>query len=169
MTRRAVVAGAALGALWVLLTGGYTLGNALVGVAMGLVLVRLARDPRAPTALGALDDRLAWTARRAWACVGLFVFFVRELVVANVRMAYYTIMPLSRIRPGIVAVPLEPMSDAAVTLLANLITLTPGTLSVELSPDRRTLYVHAMEVDDPAAVVREIKTGFERRVREVMR
>ena len=53
-------------------------------------------------------------------------------------------------------------------LLANLISLTPGTLSVDVSTDRSTLYIHAMNVDDPAALRREIKDGFERLIKEVV-
>ena len=71
--------------------------------------------------------------------------------------------------PGIVAVPLELASDLEITVLATLITLTPGTLSLHLAEDRRTLYVHAMYIDDPAALVHGIKDGYERRVREVFR
>ncbi|MCP6657999.1 Na+/H+ antiporter subunit E, partial [Klebsiella pneumoniae] len=71
--------------------------------------------------------------------------------------------------PGIVAVPLDVESDLEVTVLATVITLTPGTLSLHLTDDRRTLDVHAMYIDDPAVLVRGIKEGFERRVREVFR
>jgi multicomponent Na+:H+ antiporter subunit E len=72
-------------------------------------------------------------------------------------------------RPGVVAVPLDARTDAEITLLANLITLTPGTLSLDVSADRSFLYVHAMYVDDVNDVKRQIKDGFERRLLEVMR
>ena len=74
---------------------------------------------------------------------------------------------MSSLSPGIVAVPLDLTSDAGITVLANLITLTPGTLSLDVSPDRRTLWVHALDVADPDAFRREVKEGFERRVKEV--
>jgi multicomponent Na+:H+ antiporter subunit E len=74
------------------------------------------------------------------------------------------ITPHLKSRPGIVAVPLDPRltSDAQLTLLANLISLTPGTLSLALSEDRRILYVHAMFVEDPDQVREEIKNGMEK-------
>jgi len=72
-------------------------------------------------------------------------------------------------RPGILAVPLDAQSDAEITLLANLLTLTPGTLSLDVSPDRRFLYVHIMYITDADATRRRIKDGFERRVLEVLR
>ena len=72
-------------------------------------------------------------------------------------------------RPGIVAVPLDARTDFEIMTLANLISLTPGTLSLDVSEDRRTLYVHAMFIDDPDALRREIKQGMERRVLEALR
>ena len=67
------------------------------------------------------------------------------------------------------AVPLDARTDAEITLFANVVSLTPGSLSLEVSPDRRTLYVHAMFLDDPDTFCRELKQGFERRVLELMR
>jgi multicomponent Na+:H+ antiporter subunit E len=69
-------------------------------------------------------------------------------------------------RSAIVAVPLDVRSDAGISVLANMITLTPGTTSLHVSDDRRVLYVHVMNVSDQS--VRQIKDGFERSVREVL-
>jgi multicomponent Na+:H+ antiporter subunit E len=97
------------------------------------------------------------------------LFFVWELVLSNLRVAWDVVTPRSYRRPGVIAVPLEARTDAEITLLANLITLTPGTLSLDVSPDRRTLYVHGMFVDDPEQLRRSLKEGFERRVLELLR
>jgi multicomponent Na+:H+ antiporter subunit E len=97
------------------------------------------------------------------------VFFAAELFLSNLRVAADVLSPRPRRRPGVVAVPLEATEDVEITLLANLVTLTPGTLSLDVSEDRRTLYVHGMFVDDPETFRREIKEGFERRVLELMR
>jgi multicomponent Na+:H+ antiporter subunit E len=74
-------------------------------------------------------------------------------------------------RPGVIAVPLDAKTDAEITLLANLITLTPGTLSLDLSPDRGVLYVHTMYIDqdDVERARRQIKDNLERRVLELLR
>jgi len=101
--------------------------------------------------------------------VELVWFFVKELVLANFRMAYYTLMPLNRMRPGVIAVPLEPMNEVELTVLSNLLTLTPGTLSLDVSKDRRTLFVHVMSFHDPEQVRREIKSGFETAVLKGLR
>ncbi len=108
-------------------------------------------------------------ARRFGRAVGLVMLFVREMVLANLRVAYDVVTPRHHMRPGIIALPLDVESDIEITLLANLITMTPGTLSLEVSSDRRVLYVHAMYIEDVPALQRKIKRDFERRVMEVTR
>jgi hypothetical protein len=77
----------------------------------------------------------------------------------------------SYVCPGVIAIPLDARTDAEITLLANLITLTPGSVSLDLSADRRSLYVHAMYIDggDIEAYRRSVKEGLERRVLELLR
>ena len=96
-------------------------------------------------------------------------YFLWQLLLSNLRVAYDVVTPHLYMRPGIVAVPLDARTDQEITLLANLITLTPGTLSLDVSEDRSTLYVHAMFVDSPDSVRDSIKNGFERRLLELIR
>jgi len=91
------------------------------------------------------------------------------LLKANLVVARYTVAPLKQMSPGIVAVPVEDMNDVELSILMNLITLTPGTLSLNVSDSRDTLFIHFMHVEDDEQAIREIQTGFARRVREVMR
>lgn len=107
--------------------------------------------------------------RRPLAVVRLVLLFAWELVLSNIRLAADVLRPRMRMRPGIVAVPLDARTDLEIVLLTNLVTLTPGTLSLDVSRDRRTLYVHAMFVTSPEAMVDEIKQGVERRVLEATR
>ncbi|MGO8586911.1 Na+/H+ antiporter subunit E, partial [Rhizobium ruizarguesonis] len=74
-----------------------------------------------------------------------------------------------KLKPGIFAFPLTVTSDFEITLLANLITLTPGTLSFDVSTDRRTLYVHALDCSYPEATKRDIVNCFERKIMEAFR
>jgi multicomponent Na+:H+ antiporter subunit E len=97
------------------------------------------------------------------------LFFVYELVLSNIRVAWDVLTPRAHRRPGVVAVPLDVDTDAEITLLANVVTLTPGSLSLDVSPDRRWLYVHSMFVEQPESVRSDIKEGFERRVLELLR
>ncbi len=93
------------------------------------------------------------------------LFFHWELLLANLRLARDVLGPLTRLRPGVVAIPLDLTGDAEVTILSNLVTLTPGTLSLDASIDDRVLYVHVVNISDVEAVRHEIKHGFERRIR----
>jgi len=91
------------------------------------------------------------------------------LIVANFSVAYYVLAPQDRMRPAVQAIPLEPAKDISITLLANLITLTPGTLSLDVSPDRKYLFIHNIGVTDIEKSRKEIKETFERRILEVTR
>lgn len=107
--------------------------------------------------------------RKVPAAIALAIFFAWELVVSTLRVAWDVVTPQRLRKPGIVAVPLDAKTDAEIALLACLVTLTPGSLSLDVSEDRSRLYVHAMFVDDADEVRERIKTGFERRVLEIMR
>lgn len=97
------------------------------------------------------------------------LFYAAEIVVANARVVHDVVTPRHRSRPAVVAVPLEARTDTEILLLSNLITLTPGSMTLEVSEDRRTIFVHGMFVDDADAFRRSIKDGLERRLLEVLR
>ncbi len=95
--------------------------------------------------------------------------FLWELFVSTLRVAWEVITPRNQSRPGIVAVPIRAQTNLEITTLANLVSLTPGTLSLDLSSDQRVLYVHAMFIDDPADICVAIQEGMEHRVLEALR
>ena len=157
MTRALMVAGLAL--VWAAITGNFSALNLLLGAAIGLAVGMLLRDrPAGP--------RQAGRTRRI---ISLALLFLRELMVSAFRVAVIVLRPnlKSSLRPAIVAFPLTAKSDAEITLLANLITLTPGTLSVDVSDDRSVLYVHVLDLDSRERLIAEIASGFERKVMEV--
>jgi multicomponent Na+:H+ antiporter subunit E len=92
-----------------------------------------------------------------------------ELILGALRVAWLAVQPVPKLRPGIIAYPLTVTSDAEITLLANMITLTPGTLTIDVSEDRRTLYIHAIDIDSRERLVGAIAAGFETRVLEAFR
>ena len=142
---------------WVAVTGEISVANLLEGAVLAGLLVLLLRVPlRRRFRLGKVPKAL-----------GLLLYFLKEILLSNAAVARSLLSPVSSLSPGIVAVPLDLKSDAGITVLANLITLTPGTLSLDVSPDRTTLYVHALHVEDPDVFRRGVKEGFERRVKEV--
>ena len=107
--------------------------------------------------------------RRIRRVISLAALFLYELVVSAVRVAIVVMRPdlSSAVRPAIIAVPLSVKSDAEITLLANMITLTPGTLSVDVAADKSVLYVHALDMADKEAMIADIANGFEKKIQEV--
>jgi multicomponent Na+:H+ antiporter subunit E len=136
-----------LALVWAALTGSFTIANFAFGLLLGWLALYLVREQ--------LEPRRG--RRRAGRMLSLAVLFIKELILSGWRVD---------LQPGIFAYPLKVSSDFEITLLANLITLTPGTLSVEVSDDRRTLFVHAIDCSDVEKTVREIRDGFERKIEE---
>jgi multicomponent Na+:H+ antiporter subunit E len=101
--------------------------------------------------------------------INLSSYFLKELVISNLRVLWDVITPKHINRPGIIGVPLTAQTDLEIFVVASLISLTPGTLSIDLSADRKTLFVHVMFLDDVEKAREEIKNGLERRILEVMR
>lgn len=101
--------------------------------------------------------------------LSLILLFLRELVLSALKVAWLVVQPQIKIRPAIVAYPLTVTTDAQITLLANMITLTPGTLSIDVSEDRKTLYVHAIDMETKEAMVGNIAAGFETAILRVLR
>ncbi|MGF1452216.1 MAG: Na+/H+ antiporter subunit E [Opitutales bacterium] len=96
------------------------------------------------------------------------VFYAKEVALSNFRVAYDVITPPILAEPGLLEVELsEGLSDLQIMMLANLITMTPGTLSIDVSDDKRRLLIHAMYLDDQESLRRSLKEDFERRVRNV--
>lgn len=100
---------------------------------------------------------------------GLGLIFLRELVLSSLVVARDVLRPGHAYRSAIVGVPIDLRSDAQITLLANMVTLTPGTTSLLVSDNRDTLYVHVMDTASPEETIKSIKEGFERKVMETFR
>ncbi len=136
-----------LAVAWMMLTGEVSSGTFTAGLLVGYLLLWLTRP--------------AWGETRYFSkllpVIRFVLYFLKELLVANLKVAYDIVTPKDHMVPGIVAVPLDVKSDIEITLFANLVTLTPGTLSLDVSPDRRTLYVHALYVKDAGQFRRELK------------
>jgi multicomponent Na+:H+ antiporter subunit E len=106
--------------------------------------------------------------RKMRASIMLALTFAWDLLVSCVQVFMAVLFQHHRGRNRFVSVPLTVQSDAGIMLLANLITLTPGTLTVDVPPDRSHLLIHAMFADDPQDVIDGIKNGVERRVMELL-
>jgi multicomponent Na+:H+ antiporter subunit E len=145
-----------LAGAWAALNGTIASTQLAAGMALGLgVLIFLG---------GGGTDYL----RKARKLAAFAVYFAYELVRANLRVARDVLSPRPPIAPGVVGVPLDLEGDGAIAFLSMVMTLTPGTLVLDVSEDRKTLYVHGMWAEDAEAFRREQKDGFERRIRELL-
>jgi multicomponent Na+:H+ antiporter subunit E len=148
-----------LAAVWALAVGELTLANLAIGFALGYGVLWLVRG---------LLDTGSYCARILW-LIEFVLYFLWELLKANLRVAFDIVTPKHYMRPGILALPLDAETDMEITILANTISLTPGTLSLEVSADRKTLYIHHMYLSDLEQQKRGLKQGFERRLLRVLR
>ncbi|HWH24836.1 MAG TPA: Na+/H+ antiporter subunit E [Candidatus Limnocylindria bacterium] len=156
---KALLANLLLAVVWGAMTGNFALGNLLVGFVIGFVALYASQRVFGPAPYLQRGSRV----------VAFIGFYVWELMMSNVRVAIDVVTPRHHARLGAVAVPLDARTDVEITVLANLLTMTPGSLTVDVSDDRRVLYVHAMFVGDPDAFRRRLKSSFERRVLEMFR
>jgi len=145
---------------WAALQGEFSLQTLLIGQILGyLILVVLVRG-------GVL--RTSPYVGRVHRVLGLAGYFLWALLKANLRLALDVATPNFQMKPGIIALPLDATEDGQILLLSMLINTTPGSVALDISSDRKILYVHVMYMDTPDTARREIKDGFERRVLGVL-
>jgi len=104
---------------------------------------------------------------RVFKIIGLILLFIRELILSNIDIVKLVYKKELNFEPGIFSYPLQVEKDWQITLLANLITLTPGTLSVAISEDNSKIFIHAMHIDDIEESIQSIKETFEKSIMEV--
>jgi len=105
--------------------------------------------------------------RRVFYGMELVIFFCRELFIATLQVAVFVLIPNSRLRPAILSVPLDIKSEVGIMILANIVTLTPGTLTLDVSADKRRLFVHIFHAPNPEKTIASLKRGFERRIQRI--
>lgn len=147
-----------LALVWAILTDTLALSGLVVGYVIGFAALWMAKP-----LYGDPGNYFVQFFRAAH----LVVFFFYELLVSSVRVARAVLNPSSVQHPAFVTMPLDVKSDLEIMLVANLISLTPGTLSIDVSEDRSSLLVHAMFAEDPEAEVKALKDGMERMVMRV--
>lgn len=150
----------ALTLMWIGLTGSVDLTSIITGflLSSGVLFLVYRSDPRGSQYFS-----------KPVQVLGFLIYYLEELVRSNIIIAIDILTPQHLMKPGILAIPLEARTDFEITLLANLISMTPGTLSLDVSEDRKTLFVHAMYIEDADALRREIKEKLEKRVLAILR
>lgn len=144
---------------WVALTGNFGGLNFTFGFALGYAVLAITQ-----TQLPAMSGY----AQRLPRVLRFTGFFIKELVKANFKVAFDILTPPWHMQPGVIRFPLEAKTDFEITMVANIISLTPGTLSLDVSDDNRVLFIHAMFLQDEKQLFAELHE-VERRLLEVLR
>ncbi len=144
---------------WMFLTGNLEFENFVEGFIIGLLILWVSKYAASSGAY----------LRKIPKIIEFIFYFIFELIVANIKVTVDILTPRHRMKPSIIAVPLTVDTNFEIALLANIITLTPGTLSLDVSTDNKIIYIHSMYVDNPEEFREEIKNGFEKKLMEITR
>jgi multicomponent K+:H+ antiporter subunit E len=143
--------------VWPMLNQSWSLGQLLLGLILAVVI------PWFTEPLRERPPRL----RRPLLAAKLVLLVLKDIITSNIQVAKLILGRESRIKPAFVWVPLTITDDHGIVALAGIITMTPGTLSADLSADRQYLLVHAFNVDDEADLIDSIKTRYEKPLLEI--
>ncbi|MDJ0783798.1 MAG: Na+/H+ antiporter subunit E [Desulfosarcinaceae bacterium] len=143
--------------VWLLLTHRYSLGNMLLAAILAWLVPIAAMAIRAPTT----------PVRRPLKAISFFWLLLGDIFVSNIVVAKQVLGATERLRPGFIAVPLDMQAALPITLLASTISLTPGTVSIEITEDHQFLYVHALHVESEKEMVDRIKRRYEKPLKEI--
>ncbi|MFK7764443.1 MAG: Na+/H+ antiporter subunit E [Roseobacter sp.] len=144
--------------VWVALQNNVTAGMVVFGIILGIVIPRI--------------TAVWWPDRPGGLRLGLALSYIMlvmwDIIVANIHVAWIILTKSNaQMQPAWVEIPLDLKTPEAITVLAGTITLTPGTVSADLSNEGHSLLVHALDAPDPDAVRDEIKERYERRLKEI--
>lgn len=144
--------------LWLLLMNTLSLAQLLTGAFLGWLIPFLTQPfwPERPHL------------HQAWRLVPYFAHLLWDILKSNVTVAWLILLPPSRLRPAFIRYPVILTDEFALAMLASTISLTPGTVSAGLSPDQKTLLIHALHVVDEDALIRHIHTRYEQPLKEIL-
>lgn len=145
--------------IWMSLSVSFDASTFIIGFLLGMLMIWIMK--------GFLPGRFYMHV--VWAAIKLFILFLKELMLANIQVLYLIVQPSMPIKPAIFALPTVLEKDWEITLLSNLISLTPGTLVIDVSEDSKILYIHALNYGDADDTINSIKNTFEKAIQEVSR
>jgi len=147
----------ALWVIWLLLNNTVAFGHVLLGAVLAMFI---------PWFTASFWQEKVMI-RRPWLLAKFVAVVIYEIMVANVVVAKLILTKQDKLQPGFIQLPLDLTSPLAISLLANTISLTPGTVSCDLSEDQSYLLIHALHVEDVTATINEIKNHFEKPLKEI--
>lgn len=149
-----------LAAIWTALTGELSSPNFALGFVVGFLVLRVSQPLIGPVTY----------LERLWFFMELIGGYLKNLFLSSVGLTRIILSPHMKMESGIIAIPLDVRTDLEITMLANFISLTPGTLSMYVAEDRRTLFIHVIDIGEGGVDHKrnQIKQTLERRVKKVM-
>lgn len=156
---RQIVLNFLLAFVWMFLNSDWTLAGLFIGYVVGILPLTVFRR---------FFDQPLYL-RKVWACIRLIYVFMKLMIISNIDVLRHLLRRKLAIRPGIVALKTTMKTDLEITLFTNMITLTPGTVAIEVSQDKSTVYIHAMDIDDAEKLATDLKNSLERAIMGVTR
>ncbi|MEJ5089956.1 Na+/H+ antiporter subunit E [Sphingobacterium faecium] len=145
--------------IWVALTGSMYYTNFLFGFLLGFFILWVMNRNE-------VDQRYFYRVPKT---ISFLFFFFYQMIIANLQVAYDVITPKYFFKPGIVKYRMDAKSDFEINLLSTFISLTPGTLILDVSDDKKILYIHVMYLHDKQKFMTELKNNVERKLLEILR
>ena len=145
--------------IWVALTGSMYYTNFLFGFLLGFFILCVMNRNE-------VDQRYFYRVPKT---ISFLFFFLYQMIIANLQVAYDVITPKYFFKPGIVKYKMDAKSDFEINLLSTFISLTPGTLILDISEDKKILYIHVMYLHDKQKFMTELKNNVERKLLEILR
>lgn len=146
--------------VWVALTGHLDYVNFVFGFVLGFVALWIIERN---------NDKDKGYFLRVPKIIGFILHFIMDMLKANFQVAFDLLTPRLFSKPGIIAYPLDAKTDFEITMLCNMIALTPGTMVIDLSDDRSTIYIHVMYLNDKEKFIEQLKTRTEKKLLEILR
>lgn len=144
---------------WMFLSVSFKPATFIIGYLIGLLMLFMLRK----------SFHTRFYMERVWAVIKLILLFLKELTLSNISVLKLIVKPEMPISPAIFAMPTVLEKDWEITLLSSLITLTPGTIVIDISDDNKTLYIHTIEFTDVDDAINSIRDTFEKAILEVSR
>jgi multicomponent K+:H+ antiporter subunit E len=143
--------------VWLFLTNSFTAGNILLAIILAWLIPFMVADLQLQTS----------TVKKPAKAAKYVLMLLWDIIVSNVVVAKQVLGSMHKLQPGFIAIPLDMSEPLPITLLASSISLTPGTVSTDISADLKTLYVHSLNVENEAELIAQIKSRYEAPLKEI--
>jgi multicomponent Na+:H+ antiporter subunit E len=159
MTKKLLLSNLLLAIIWVMATGTLTEENFIFGFIISFLILFLITINKQDTKYFTMLPKLIY----------FILFMLWQIIKANFQAVKESLYSKSKLSPAILKYPLEASSDGEITILANLVSLTPGTLVIDISDDKKVMYIHVLHLENKEDFITEVKNNFEKRLLELMR